>query len=157
MALAIHLREFRLAADGYRRADDGAGLSVDQREIVALAVEGQDAVSDRLVNDGIGILAGVDFARDFEGSDVEHCHVVGGAVAGEAFAEIVRDRDAVDALRIGNSADEFVADSINDFCLGAVGDVEAMIGGIAEGVIGAVGAADFNVGHYLVRGRGGEG
>ena len=62
VALAVDLRELGLTADGNRSGDDVVGLGVDRRGIAAAAVEGEDAMGDRLINDGVGIRAGLDLA-----------------------------------------------------------------------------------------------
>ena len=132
VAFAVHLRELGLAAEGNRRGDHVAGLGVDRGRVAAAAVEGEDAMRDRLINDGVGILAGLDFAQNLQRFDVEDGDVVVGAVAGEAFAEIGGDGDAVDAFGVGNGADELVGRGVDHFGLRAVRDVETMIGAVDD-------------------------
>ncbi len=71
VALAIYLREFGLAAESHRSGDCGACFRVDDREVTALTVKGEDTMRHRLINDGVRILTGVDLADHFERGDVE--------------------------------------------------------------------------------------
>jgi hypothetical protein len=56
VALAVHLRELGFAADGDGRGDDVAGFGVDRGRIATASVEGEDAMGDRFINDGVGVL-----------------------------------------------------------------------------------------------------
>ena len=112
-------------------------------------------MGDRLIDDGVGFWPVLIFAQDLEGLDVENGDVVVAAVAGETFAEVVGDGDAVDALGVGDGADEFVGGGVDDFGLRGVRHVEAMVGAIEIGVIPAGGASDFDlVDHFISGGRG---
>jgi len=94
VAFAVDLRELGLAADGDCRRVDFARLCVEYGGVIAASVEGQDAVRGRLIDDGVGIGAGLDLAQNLKRLEVEDGDIVILAVAGEAAAEVVGDGDA---------------------------------------------------------------
>jgi len=114
-------------------------------------------MGDRLIDDGIGILAGLDFAGCLAGFEVEDSDVVAGAVAGKAFAEIVGDGDSVHARGVGNGGNDFIGGGVDHFGLGGMRDVEPMVGAVDVNIVPAGGSADFDLALHLVNGGRGEG
>src|SRR5579872_4916990 len=95
MALTVDLYELRLATHWNRRRDDVAGLGVDGSQIGTAAVKRKDAARYRLIDDGVGILAGLHLAQDLQCLEIEDCHVVILAVAGEATAQVAGNGDSM--------------------------------------------------------------
>ena len=65
-----------------------------------------DALARRVVEDRVGHAAGLDLVGWLQGLEVEDRHAAIAAVAGEPLAELRHDRDAVDAGRVGQLADD---------------------------------------------------
>src|SRR6266852_2013522 len=95
-ALTVGDSEFRLAAKS-NGADHRAIRGVDGSGVFAATVEGEDALADGVIKDGVGIGVGLDRADGLESFEVEDSDRVGAAVAGEAAAEGGSDGDAMDA------------------------------------------------------------
>src|SRR6267378_3939700 len=107
-ALAVSDGELRFATQIYC-ADDSAVSGVDGGGVLAAAVEGEDALGDGFVEDGVGIRVCLDGAEGLQGLEVEDGHVVRTAVAGEAAAEVRSNGDSMDALGAGDVADNGVS------------------------------------------------
>ena len=99
-----------------------------------------------------GLVPVLTLPRTDEGLQIENGDIVIHAVAGKAAAEIAGDGDAVDAVGAGNGPNHFVGGGVDDFGLGGVGNVEAMIGAIDINVVPPAGAADLDFAHDLVSG-----
>src|SRR5216684_3450289 len=85
-AFSISGGKFGLAAER-QAARHGAGCRVDRSCVVAAAVEGEDALGDRIVCDGVRAFARfglTDFVKILE---IEDSDAVGAAAADEASAE----------------------------------------------------------------------
>src|ERR1700679_1424758 len=96
MALAVHLSELGLTADGDGRGDHIASLRVNGRRVAATAVEGENTLRHRLIDDRVGIRAGLDLAADrHHRLEIENRDVVVGTIAGESPVQVVCNRDAV--------------------------------------------------------------
>ncbi len=93
-ALAVSDGEFGPAAQSYR-ADNRAIRGVDRGGVFAAAVEGEDALADGIVDDGVGIRVCFDGAEGLQGLEIEDGYIVRTAVAGEAAAEIGSDGDSM--------------------------------------------------------------
>src|SRR5712671_424230 len=116
--------EFRLVAQR-NRAYDGAIGGVDDGGVFAAAVEGEDALSCGIINDGVRIRVGFCGADGLQSFEIENRDGVGAAIAGEAAAEVCGYGDAVYAWCVGNVAFDGVGVGIHDYDVGAVGDVDA--------------------------------
>ena len=110
----------------------------------------RNAWDDGLIDDGVGVRAGFDFAENLQRLQIENRDVVIRAVAGKAAAEVVRDGDAVDAVGVRNGADDFVGGGVDDFGLGGMRNVEPVVRAVHENVIPAAGAADLDLAHDFV-------
>ena len=117
VARAVGGGEFGLAVerDGSR---DGSGGGVNGGGVFAAAVHGEDALGSGIVNDGVGIRAGLRAADDLQRLQIEDGDGAGASVGGEAAAEFGSERDAVDALGVGDFADNFAGVHVedDDFC-----------------------------------------
>src|SRR5208337_4058766 len=101
---AIRRGKFGAARES-QSTGNGAIGGVDGGGVVAPAVQREDALAHVVVNDGIGILSCVHRAQHFQRFQVKNGDRVRAAVAGEPFAEVGRDRYAVDSLGVRNFAD----------------------------------------------------
>ena len=110
----------------------------------------------RLIDDGVRVRAGLDLAQNLERFEIEDGDIVVHAVAGEAFAEIVGDGDAVDAIRAGDSADNFVCRGVDDFGLSVMRCVQPVVGAVDIDIIPAAFAADLDFVGYFVGRRGAD-
>src|SRR5882762_3544599 len=102
-ALAVSDGKFGLTTKRYGARDRAVGSS-DGGGVLAAAVEGEDTLADRVVDDSVRIGVGLDRADRLQRLEIENRDVIAAAVAGEAAAEIRRDSDAVHALRVRNVA-----------------------------------------------------
>src|SRR5712671_3407441 len=116
--------EFRLVAQR-NRAYDGAIGGVDDGGVFAAAVEGEDALGGRIVNNGVGIRVGLCGADGLQSFEIENRDGVGAAIAGEAAAEVGGHGDAVDAWRVRDVAFDSVGVGIHDYNVRAMRDVNA--------------------------------
>src|SRR5882762_10933522 len=123
-ALAVSDGNFWLATQIYR-ADNGAIRGVNRRGILAAAVEGEDALGDGIVNDSVGIRICFNGADGFQRFEVEDGYIVRTAVAGEAATEVGSDSDAMDALGVGDVADDGVGVRIDNDDVRAARNVDA--------------------------------
>src|SRR6267142_1783507 len=124
-AFAIGSGEFGLAAQ-VDVAEYGTVGGVDGGGVFAAAVEGEDALGDGVVKNGVGIAVGLDVATDgLQRFQVKDGDIVRAAIAGEAAAEVGSDGDAVDALGVGNVADNGVGVRIENHSVSAPRDVNA--------------------------------
>ena len=121
---------------------------------LAAAVHGEDALADGIVDDGVGILAGLDLAADRQGLGVEDGHGVGATVADEAAAEFRRKRDAVHTGSVGNVAYHLAAGRIEHDDVGRARDVEAARAGVEGQVVPAALAAQGNFLEEVIAGSG---
>src|SRR5467141_877671 len=140
-ALAVSDGEFGPAAQSYR-ADNRAIRGVDRGGVFAAAVEGEDALADGIVDDGVGIRVCFDGAEGLQRLEIEDGYIVRTAVAGEAAAEIGSDGDSMDALGVGDVANNGVGVRIENDDVRAARDVDAAGVTINENVIPAAVAAD---------------
>src|SRR6266446_4205506 len=136
-ALAVGDGEFWLAAES-ECDGDGAVSGADGGGVLAASVQGEDALGNRVVDDGVGIGAGGDGAEGLERLEVENGDVVGAAVADVAAAEIGNDSDAVDALGVRNIALDRVGICIHDDDMRGVRDVDAACISVNRDVIPAL-------------------
>src|ERR1700740_2838024 len=123
-AFAVSSSEFGFAIQG-DGADHGAIGGVDGGGILAAAIEGEDALADGVIKDGVGIAVGLNGANGLESFEVEDRDSIGAAVAGEAAAAVGSVGDAVSALCVGDVADDGVAVCIENHRVSAAGDVDA--------------------------------
>src|SRR5260370_37094895 len=103
-ALAVSDGKFGLATQ-INRAGYGAIRGADRGGVFAAAVEGEDALGDGIVNDGVGIRICFDGAEGLQRFEVEDGHIVRTAGTGEAAAEVGRVSAAMHALGVGAVAD----------------------------------------------------
>src|ERR1700682_1337011 len=92
-ALAVGDGEFRFAAES-ERAGDGAIGRIDGGGVLAPAIEGENALTDGIVDDGIRIDVGLNRADGLQRFQVEDSYIVRTAVASEAATEFGSDGDA---------------------------------------------------------------
>src|SRR6266481_9591905 len=121
-ALAVSDGKFGLATQ-INRAGYGAIRGVDRGGVFAAAVEGEDALGDGIVNDSVGIRICFDGAEGLQRFEVEDGYIIRTAVAGEAATEIRSDGDAMDALSVGDVADDGVGVRIENHRVSATRDV----------------------------------
>src|SRR6267378_3560157 len=140
-AFAVGDGEFGFATKR-ERADDGAVGDIDGGSVIAAAVEGEDTLGARVVDDGIRIRAGLHGANGFQSLQIKNGGGVGATIAGEAAAKIGSDGDAVHALCIRNAADFGVSVRIKYNHLRGVRDIDAAGVGVHRNIIPAAFAAD---------------
>src|SRR6266852_598569 len=155
-AFAIGDGEFRFAAES-ERAGDGAVGGVDGSGVLAAAIEGEDALADGVVDDGVGIGIRFNCADGLQRLDVEDGYIVRTAVTGEAAAEVGGDGDAVNALRVWDAANDFVRIRVQHNNLGGVRHVDATGVAVHIDVVPAAFAADGNGFDHFITGRAGGG
>src|SRR5882724_5478022 len=155
-ALAVRNGEFRFAAES-ERAGDGAIGGVDRRGVLAAAIEGEYALADGVVDDGVGIVVRFDCADGLQRFEVEDGYIVRAAVAGKAAAEFGSDGDAVNALRVRDAADDFVRIRVQHDDLSGVRHVDAASVAVHIDVVPAAFAADGNGLDDFIAGRAGGG
>src|SRR5579859_80663 len=116
VAYAVSRSEFRTPAqsDG---AGDSSGCRIDGSCVRAAAVKREDALRCRVVNDGVGILAGYGFTHRLERLQIENRDFVGSSIAGKAASQFRRKGDSVYARRIGNLSDHGAAVKVQDLNL----------------------------------------
>ncbi len=141
-ALAVGGAEFGASAER-ESADEFSGSGVDGRGSVGVAVEGEDALGKRIVNDGVGVFVRLDVTVGFERREIEDGDVRCMAVSGEALVKFVGESDAVNSLRIGNVADDCSLIGINDDDMSGTRDEETMCGRINFEIVPAAAAAQF--------------
>src|SRR6266436_996038 len=155
-ALAIGDREFGLIAQG-NRADDRAVRGVDYGGVLAAAIEGEDAFGGGIIDDGIGVSAGLGRAERLESLCVEDRDGVASAVADETAAEIGSNGDAMHAWRIGDVAFNGVGVGVHDDNVRGVRDVDAAGVAIDIDVVPALIARNGNSFDYVIAGGAGLG
>ena len=111
--------------------------------------------TEYLLTDKIGL--GLDLGFNHQSLEIENTDVIIHAVAGESEPEVVGDGDPVHAIGPHNRADQLVGRRIDYLRLRPMRDIQPVIIAIEVRVIPAVGAADFDLGEYLVSRRRGEG
>src|SRR6267154_2831048 len=121
-ALAVSDGKFGLATQ-INRAGYGAIRGVDRGGVFAAAVEGEDALGDGIVNDGVGIRICFNGADGFQHFEVKDGYIVRTAVAVEAATEVGSDSDAMDTLGVGDVADDGVGVRIENHRVSAARDV----------------------------------
>src|SRR5712671_3570761 len=142
-ALAVSDGKFGLATQIYR-AGHGAIRGVNRRGILAAAVEGEDALGDGIVNDGVGIRICFNGADGFQHFEVEDGYVIRTAVAGEAATEVGSDSDAMDALSVGDIAHDGVGVRIENHRVSAARDVDTACVAVHVDVVPTALAANGN-------------
>src|SRR6266850_698026 len=153
-AIAIRDGEFRFAAES-ERAGDGAIGGVDGSGVLAAAIEGEDALTDGVVDNSVGIGVRLSCADGLQRLEVEDGYIVRTAIAGEAAAEIGSDGDAMNALGVWDAADDFVRIRVQHNDLGSVRDVDAASVAVHVDVVPAAFAADGNGLNHFITGRAG--
>src|SRR5260370_5302880 len=128
-ALAVSDGKFGLATQ-INRAGHGAIRGVNRRGILAAAVEGEDALGDGIVNDGVGIRICFNGADGFQRFEVEDGYIVRTAVAGAAATEVGSDSDAMYPLGVGDVADDGVGVRIENHRVSATRDVNTAGGAV---------------------------
>src|SRR5438067_5272530 len=101
VARAIGRGEFRPAVER-DRSGDFPRCRINGGGAVAVPIEGEDALGGRVIDNSVRTGIGFGFANNLERLIVEDGRRRGAAVAGESATELGRERDAVDAVRIGN-------------------------------------------------------
>ena len=134
VALAIGGGELGLAGhiDG---GDDFARCGVDDRDVLAAAVEGPHGFGGGFVDDGVGIGAGGDGGDGGEVGAIEDHDRVASAIGDVADLAIGIERDAVGAVQAADGAEEFAAGGVDRVHMIAARDVDAMGGGVDEQVV----------------------
>ena len=128
------------------------GGGVNGGGVGTAAVEGKNALGLRIVDDGIWIFAGdLDRGDGLDGFQVEDGDGPIAAIAGEALAEVGGESDAVNALGIGQIADDFAGGFVNDHQVRTARDIDAMGIGIHAEVVPTAGAADRNAANHVIR------
>src|ERR1700674_123042 len=122
-ALAVSDGKFGLATQIYG-ADNSAIRGVNRCRIPTAAVEGENALGDGIVDDGVWIRICFDRAEGLQRFEVEDGYIVRTAVAGEAAAEVGSDSDAMDALGVGDVAHDGVGVRIENDNVRAARDVD---------------------------------
>jgi len=141
-AFAIGGAEFGFAAER-EGGDEFAGCGVDGGSGCGVAIEGEHALGERIVNGAVSVFIGFDIAERLKRSEIEHGGIGGAAVGGVSLVEFVGDGNAVGTLRVGDIADDFALIGINNDEVCAARNEQAMGGGIDFEVIPAAGAAEF--------------
>src|SRR5262249_43693709 len=108
------------------------------------SVHGENALRRRVIEDGVRIRPRLCGPDGFERCEFEDRDVVGATVAGEAAASFGSDGDSVNALRIGDVADDGVAVGVEDNDMRAMRNIDAAGGAINRHVVPAFIAADGN-------------
>ncbi len=121
---ALRVEEFGLAIER-DRADYGAIRGVDGGGVFAAAVEGEDALGDGIVEDGVGIAVCLYRADRLQRLEVENRDVVAAAVAGETAAEVGSDGNAVNPFGVRDVANDGVGVRIENHDVRAARDVNA--------------------------------
>lgn len=156
VALAVQRGLFGFAAK-FHSADNLPGVGVDHGRVIALAVEGEDALGLGIVNDRIRVLAFDGNHRDrLDGLQIDHGDRIGVSVAREALAQIGGQRDPVHVLGIfhRNIADGLPRDLIHDHHVGTARKINAMGIRIHTEIVPSAVAADRNPSEdFVTRGR----
>ena len=144
VALAIADGELRLSFQR-NRAHDFA-IAIEDRGVLAAAIEREYVLRRRIVEDGVGIVAGdLHFGDRRQIAEIENRHRAGAAVADEAAAQIGRDGDAVHAFGLGDRADDFLMIEVHDLDAIAVRNVQPSCGAVDSEVIPAAVTSDVDV------------
>src|SRR5208283_1410853 len=143
------------AARKLQRAGNGAIGGVDGGGVFAAAVQSEDALGHAIVNDGIWILSCVHRTQRFQRFQVENGDRVRAAVTGEAFAEVGRDRDAVDPLGVLDFTDGSEGIRVEHDDFGAMRNINTACGAIHGDVVPKPITGHGNAFDDLVAGRAG--
>ncbi len=142
-------------------ADHGVFHGIDGGGVLAASVKGEDPFAGFVVEDRVGILRAFQFdACGFlERLKIEDRDGVLASVAGEALAQVLRQRDTVDARRVGDVTHHRALVGIDHHHVCAARDEQPLARGIEGQIVPAAVAAQrellFDV--ELRLGRGGSG
>src|SRR5260370_10816977 len=142
-AFAISGGEFGLAIKR-DRAGYGAIGSVDGGGVFDAPIEGEDALGDGFIEDGIGIRVCLNGADRLQRLEIENSDAVSATVTGEAAAQVGSDSDAMHTLGIGDIANDRVGVSVEDDDMSAARDVDAAGTTVYVDVIPTSVAADWD-------------
>src|ERR1700730_15952217 len=143
VAFAVGDGEFGFAAKS-ERASHGAIGRIDGCGVLAPTIEGENALADGIVDDGIRIDVGLNRTDGLQRFQVEDGYIVRTAVAGEAATEFGSDGDAMNALGVCDIANDFERIRVQHDNLGSVRDVDAASVAVYIDVIPAAFTADGN-------------
>ncbi len=129
-ALDVGVYSARTVVDGKlrfirnrQRGDDGQLCGIEHSDVLALAVERKDVFALRLVQNGVGIVGGnLYFLNDLEAVEIEDSDRITFAVAGIAALQVLRESDAMNAVRAGNGSDDFPGVGRNHIDSGGAAD-----------------------------------
>jgi len=141
IALAVGGTVFGAAAE-INGACDGAVGGIEDADAVAFAVHDVEALGERFVDDGVGLLAYFDFGKGFERFQVEGNDGIGFAGGDVAAAEFGGDGLHRGRPGVWNGAHEGQRVRIHHVNLGGVSDVDAAGGFVDDDVIPAARARD---------------
>ena len=127
-----------------QRANHRAVGGVDGGRVLTATVEGEHALGNGVVGNGVGIGVGLYGADGLQGLEIEDGGGVRPATADEAATQVGGDGDAVDAWRVGDVAFDGVGVGVHDDDMGAVGDVDAAGVAVNREIVPAVIAGDGN-------------
>jgi hypothetical protein len=131
-----------------------ARLRVQDGGVVGAAVEGEDPGGDRVVEDGVGVLARhLNLGDRGEGLEVEEGHRGALAVADEAAAEVVGDGDAVDSREIPHVPHGLAAVGVDHGDFRGVRDVEPPRRGVDGEIVPSPLASELDLLDDAVPGR----
>src|SRR5258705_13717683 len=131
IALAVGGSVFGAAAE-INGAGNGAVGGIEDADAVAFAVHDVEALGERFVDDGVGLLAYFDFGKAFERFQVEGNDGIGFAGGDVAAAEFGGDGHTVGARSVWNGAHQGQRVRIHHVNLGGVSEVDAAGGFVVE-------------------------
>ncbi|MBK7403860.1 MAG: hypothetical protein IPJ41_04295 [Phycisphaerales bacterium] len=104
----VHGGQLRPAADR-DGSDNRQIVRVDDRRVLAAAVEAEDPHCGRVVGYRVRIVTGLDGAQPPEALQIKHSHAGSSSVACEARVEVRRECDAVNTRSVRDIADNLCA------------------------------------------------
>ena len=102
------------------RADDLLGNRVDDAEVMATAITGDDGPGERFKKNGIRVLSGGYLVQDPPCPYIKDGNAVGTAVACEPFAQGFVKGDAMDTAGVGDDTDGIAILFIQDHHMGTM-------------------------------------
>ena len=141
MTFAVRNAGFRFSAQR-DRAGDITGLRVDRRCVLAGAVERENPLRNRIVNDRVRILSGRRRSQNLQRLEIENRDRAIAAIADESFIEFRCYRDPMDAIGVGNVSDDSTRVGIDNHHVRAARDVNTPRFAIDSQIIPAAFAAN---------------
>src|SRR5258708_27932128 len=108
----VGLGELRLAPDG-NGGHRLAGGGLEYRGRLAASVKSIHLAPAGLIENRVGILAGVDLGERLQGLEINDARLVFPAVAGEAAPQLGGEGEAMDARRVRDFSGDLVLDGVD--------------------------------------------